>query len=470
MKKKLISFLLTFFIFGCSYIPKIEKNELISVPSITSNPTTNVQQLKKDWWKNCNDPTLNQLITLILKSNSDLKISQYNIEKSIEAITLAASQGGVSIDGVGDIQRQHSSKFGTVPPPFNGKFFNSGSLNLKGTYNLDIFNKIVSLKEEAKYRSQAAILSKDLITLNISIETAKLYQYWKYLQFEKVNLEDQYSIMTSLVDLISLKYKIGNGIQEDVLTAENNLRDINNLIQQNKINQKIVLNSLIELSGNKYIDEISNILKKSENIQNLNIEIPDTISSDIIIHRPDVAYYLTLINAQDEHLKSAKAGFYPHFSISGEYGFDAVGLDKVLHKSSLAGLIGASIYLPIFNMGAVRSTYKIAGIDLNIAIEQYNKTVLSSFTNINNELYKVNSLRNIIKENDTNFKNDTTTFNNNLKKYQIGNISKFQYLSAKLQWLNSQLNNEQQHFNYTTEKINFISSIGGITIGGNNGR
>lgn len=471
MKNLFVSVIFSFLLLGCSLIPKIEKNEMIEIKNSNDNTATSLIFQNNKWWQNYNDVNLTSLINLTLEGNPDLKVAEYNIQKSIEAITLAGSQGGLSVDMTGGVARQRLPRIVSETFPmlrdYIPKLVNTGELNLQASYNLDLFNKIGALEEEAKYKSQAASLSKEYTQLNISTQIAKLYEYWTYLQIEKANLMTQYAIVQELLKIQTQNYNSGNGIKQDVLNSESQVKNLENLINQNKTNQETTLNSFKSLAGNKNIDKITAILKGVSNNQNVNIIVPKEVNSDIIVNRPDIQYYLMLIKAQEKQLESAKAGFYPQFSITGKYGFNAVGLDKVLHKNTLAGLIGASVYLPIFHMDAIRSTYKIAGIDLNIIIEKYNQEVINAFVNVNNELYKTNSLKEIVAKQDEIMKIQESAFNNTAMNYQIGNLSKNDYLMANLQWLNNELKNKQQHFNLASQKIDFINSVGGIYLGGN---
>ena len=471
MNKFFISVIFSFLFFGCSLIPKIEKNEMIEIKNQRDTGVTTLKFNDDRWWEHYNDVNLTSLINLTLEGNSDLKIAKYNIEKSIEAITLAGAQGGLSVDLTGGVARQRLPKIISETFPmvrdYVPKLLNTGELNLQASYNLDLFNKIGALEDEAKYRAEAVALSKKYTQLNISTQIAKLYQYWTYLQIEKANLMTQYAIVQELLKIQTQNYNSGNGIKQNVLNSESQVKALENLLKQNQVNQETTINAFKALAGNKNIDKITAILKNVANNQNINIIIPNEVNSDIIINRPDVQYYLMLIKAQEKQLESAKAGFYPQFSITGKYGFNAVGLNKVLHKNTLAGLIGASVYLPIFHMDAIRSTYRVAGIDLNIIIEKYNQDVVNALVDVNNKLYKTKSLEEMIAKQDEIMKNQRSSFNNIATSYRIGNISKNDYLLANLEWLNNELDNKKQHYALASQKIDFINSVGGIYIGGN---
>lgn len=112
MKKKIILLLILLTFLGCSPIPKITKNEIITPDSISTDTFGN-QKLtfsSTNWWKMYNDPVLDQLVDFALKENEDLKIAKLNILKADEAINLAKSDSGITINLAGDLKRKARKK------------------------------------------------------------------------------------------------------------------------------------------------------------------------------------------------------------------------------------------------------------------------------------------------------------------------------------------------------------------------
>uniref|UniRef100_UPI0026177DC6 TolC family protein n=1 Tax=Fusobacterium sp. TaxID=68766 RepID=UPI0026177DC6 len=406
------------------------------------------------------------LIKLILSENSDLKIAWLNMEKSTEAINLVKSQEGFHLDFTGNFKRERITKNGIEPPPLGGKIYNMSSLGLQSSYNVDIFNKFKSLSEEQRYKSEAIKINSKWIELNIAERTTKLYIYWKYLQEEEGNLREQREILARIKNLYRESINIGTGIEENYLTIENNLRVLDSIIAENKMNQDITINNLNLLSGNKKIEEIKSLLttdkKNMEESFEGKIKIPQSINSDVVVERPDIKYYLMLIEAQKEHLKSAKADFYPQFTINGGIGLQSLNLNTLLEKNSLLGFIGPSLYLPIFHQGSIRSNYKIAGIDLNIFIEEYNKAVINAYNEIGNEIYTVKTLENSLLNSDINILNEKKILDENKKRLNIGTISEYNYLLDRYNFMNKSLLNKQDHFKFYIQQLDFIKAVGGV--------
>lgn len=467
MKKKIFFILLTAFLTGCSVIPKIEVSEITKPNDITAEIGERNPLIfeKEKWWIIYNDTALNSLIDLVLSENKDLKIAELNTEKSLEAVNLIKSQGGLHIDFEGAFKRERASENGTVPPMLMKKFFNTETLGIQAGYNVDIFNKFKNLSQEQKYRAEGVKINSKWIELSLTDKTAKLYVYWKYLQEEEKNLNEQKDILLEIKNLIEKSIKIGTGTKENLRNAENNIRLLNSLIKENSMNKSLTLNSLNLLSGNSHMEDIKNILAENknsmENIFENKTAVPEKINSDIITERPDIKYYLMMIKAQEEHLKAAETDFYPQFSINGSYGFEAMDLKSLLKRSSLLGFIGPSIYLPIFHEGNIRSSYKIAGMDLNIFIEEYNKAVINAYSSIDNELHKTKTLKETLENSNRNLMENKKTLAENEKKLKIGTISKYDYLLKKYNFINNSLENKQNHFKFYVQELSLINSIGG---------
>ncbi|WP_300393874.1 TolC family protein [Fusobacterium sp.] len=468
MNKKIVFMFLMMTFVGCSMIPKIETKEILKTENIVTgeNEQEKLNFTRNEWWTIYDDESLNSLIDLILKENLDLKIAELNLEKANEAIKLAESQGGFHIDLMGNFKRERTSKTGTVPPPFGGKTFNLGTVGLQSGYDVDIFNKFKSLSKEQKYHANAVEINSKWIELNLVVKTTKLYIYWKYLQAEENNLKEQKDIFMRIENLYKKSIKIGTGVKENLLSIENNIRILDSLIDENEMNKKITINNLNLLSGNKNISQINEILLKStksmDEIFKERIEIPQSINSDVIANRPDVEYYLMLINAQKEQLKAREADFYPQFSLNGSFGFEAINMNNLLKRDSILGFIGPSLYLPIFHEGSIRSNYKIAGIDLNIVIEEYNKAVLNAYNDVDNELYKSKVLKTSTLNSDENLLNEEKILYENNKKFNIGIISEYDYLLKEYNFLNKDFSNKQDHFKFYIQQLNLINAIGGV--------
>ena len=469
--KKAAVFIMALTLVGCVEVPKISRNGMDNIPSIPfpkDNKKNDDMILKfssDNWWKMYNDPVLNELVSISLESNKDLKIAKLNIQKAAENIYLAKSQNSPYIDLSSDLQRERTSENGLTPPPYGGAIYNFGNITLQSSYTIDLFNKFGSLTREAQYVAIAETLNSKWVELSVSNQVTKLYGYYIYLIEEENNLSQRESTLKELETLEKDRISIGKGIKESLIEIQQELRTTQSLVKINILNQQLAENNLNLLTGLAAPDRIKTLLSQAKSRPNLslynNLKIPENVSSDIIRNRPDVEYYLMIINSQEAKLNALKADFYPQFSITGQAGLQSIGFNNLLKSGSFLGVLGASIYLPIFDSGRIKSNYKIAGTDLNIFIEQYNKSVLNAYEDVNSSLLKVKTSWNTIKYEDANLKSQGELLERDSQRLKLGKIAKYDYTLSKYNWLVSVLDNKQKHYSLYSQQIDLINSLGG---------
>lgn len=464
------------FYLGCMRVPKLEIN---NIETISKNQNlSNLVKLKfteNNWWEIYGDKNLNKLINISLETNKTLQIAFLNIEKSSEIINLSKSQNGPNIDLNGVLERQKISRYASPSRVLNPyRYTDVGQLELGGNYIFDLFGKFKALVKEANYQKDAMILNSKLVELTITTEVSQLYGEYLYLQLVEKNINERRYLLSEIIMMLEEKIKIGTGTIDELLVIQNDLSNLNISLKQNNYERNKIKNNLNLLTGFKATKNIEEILNDNENysdisLLNKNLNINE-VSSEVVEKRPDIQYYLCLIKGQQEHLKSLKADFYPQFSINGRYGFDSVKLGDLFEKSSLSGLIGSGITFPIFHGGAIKSNYKIGGVDLNIFIENYNETLLNAFNNVNNSIIKAKTANEILNLSNQNLNKSTKIYLREKERYYLGSSSKYDYLVAKYNLLTITLTKEESLYNRYLQQINLINALGGYYVGGDYGK
>ena len=453
---------------GCFGIPSLDKNKVTSLENIKTDSNDVALKFQRNfWWKSYKDENLNKLVETILKENIKLKIAYLNIIKSQEEIKLAKSTNGPFIDLKTSINRQKYSEneysFGEDNTTGIGTL---GKLGITASYSLDIFGRYRALSNERKYQHFAKELTSDWILLGISTQIVENYGYWIYLNQESNLLKERVESLQNLANMNQDGIDIGTKTLDSYLEIQKKLRSAQSDLEKNKTNKKVVKNSLNFLGGEKINKEIENILENTlqnkEVVLSKNILIPDTISSEIISSRPDVAYYLKMIDAQEERVKYYKTGFYPQFSINGSAGYAAYGLEKVLDLTSFGAIVGLGATFPIFRMGEIRSQYKIGGIQLNIFIEQYNNTLVGAFQNVNNQLAKTKEAKNIFEITGKSYTDSYKLYKRVEEKNALGLDSTYSLLYSKYEWLDAKIDYYQAEYRLFTEQVELVKALGGV--------
>ena len=467
--KKIILTLAFISTVSCIKVPVIERNPVISNPEQETSQNTqkdiNLEFNSDKWWKSLNDENLNTIVDLVLENNKSVIISKLNIDKASEAINLAKSGQGLSV-GLGvnysgimtDSQGQRQIT--------DEKFSRLGQIGLQSSYDVDLFGKTSNLIKQQEFQLEGATLMSKYTELTLAYQTTKLYSYWLFLSKEESNLNNRRKILLEIENMEKEKVRIGKGTKDTLLVIQELVDNTDILVQKNQENQLVTKNSMSNLVGKVKSQEIDSLLEKSKGKDfyalSDNISIPQGINSDIVAQRPDVAYYLTVINGQDAKLKSLKANFYPSFSITGSAQLSQINLLGLVTGGSFLGMLKPSITLPILDSGRITSSYKIAGVDLNIFIEQYNQSIVNAYKDINEKLIKYNSESKINKESKDILGIKSEVLSRSKKRYEIGKIARRSYVEDNYTYLVSVLTSEQEKFALLNYKIDLINAFGGL--------
>jgi outer membrane protein TolC len=450
-------------------VPVIERNPVINNPGNETSQNTekdiNLEFNSDKWWQSLNDDNLNAIVDLVLENNKSAVISKLNIDKASEAINLAKSGQGLSV-GLGanysgimtDSQGQRQIT--------DEKFSRLGQIGLQSSYDVDLFGKTSNLIKQQEFQLEGATLMSKYTELTLAYQTTKLYSYWLFLSKEESNLNNRRKILLEIENMEKNKIKIGKGTKDTLLVIQELVDNTDILVQKNQENQLVTKNSMSNLVGKVKSQEIDSLLEKSKGKDfyalSDNISIPQGINSDIVAQRPDVAYYLTVINGQDAKLKSLKANFYPSFSITGSAQLSQINLLGLVTGGSFLGMLKPSITLPILDSGKITSSYKIAGVDLNIFIEQYNQSIVNAYKDINEKLIKYNSESRINKESKDILGIKSEVLSRSKKRYEIGKTARRSYVEDNYTYLVSVLTSEQEKFALLNYKIDLINAFGGL--------
>lgn len=448
----------------------------VSVPDITENKIKPINELKignnefslspflanidrTQWWKAFNDEQLNTLMDKVLLTNIDTKIAQLNIDKVEQLVSLTNSGKYPQVNFDATVQKQKLSSEGFSPPPLGGSTINFAQVGLSGSYNLDLFNKIDNEVASQDLKKQSLVLQKEALQLALSVQTFKLYGYWQYLNEQKLLYTEQKKASQELLASTEKKVKLGLGTVEEVLQIQNLQKNIDIAISQININQDTTISALSQLTG--LIDKDLIKLKPFNIFSKLPSPV-NAVNSAAVMSRPDIQSYMVNIEAQRKHLSSLKADFYPSVSLNGEVGLQKIGLSNLLRSSNVFATVMPTISLPIFDAGRIKTNYKIAGVDLNIFVEQYNNTVVKSYYDINDNISKVKKTFEIYSIQNSALLNETQNFHLAQKKYALGKTSQAALLQSKINYLNQANQQINIEFNYFNSHVDLINSLGGV--------
>ncbi len=371
---------------GCTMTPKYSRPaapvpaKWPTGPAYDSQPTALDPQLPA-WQDFFTDPKLQQLISLALTNNRDLRIAALNVERAraLYGIQRAELFPVVNANGGG----------GKTSIP--GDLANSGKRQTVERYDanlgvasweIDFFGRIRSLKdralEEYLATEQARRSAQILLVSSVADAYLALVADQENLKLAQTTEKTQQAAYV----LVKRRFDLQLVNELDLFRAQTPLdvarRDVAIYTQQVAKDQNALNLLLGTTSGGEPLPtELSEVAPLRE--------ISAGVSSEVLLLRPDVLQAENLLKAANADIGAARAAFFPRISLTAAIGTASDELSGLFKAGSGAWNYAPQIVMPIFD-ARTWSAYKAAKVQREIAVTQYEKAIQSAFREVSDAL------------------------------------------------------------------------------------
>ncbi len=379
----ILPFLLTG-IGGCSLIPNYERPDAAVADKwpAAAGPTKPSASAADIGWRDFfKDPVLQELITLSLENNRDLRTAilnvaqaqaQYRVDRSSLFPTLDA-QGGIDASQTpGDTVGQTSA--------YNTRQYSLGL----GTANweLDLFGRIRSVTEQ-----QGEIYLSDAGT-RISTEIALIAQvassYLTWLADREALKVSQDTAKTERdsLKLTQLRVSQGSATELDAAQAETTLRTAEASVAQYQRQVAQDLNQIVLLAGAPLPKPLLARMDASARASTRFPALPAGLPSDVLLRRPDVLAAEHQLKGANANIGAARAAFFPELTLTASGGTASNGLKHLFGPGQAAWAVDPQVSMPIFDAGRNEANLDIAEIQKQTMIANYQKAIQMAFHDV----------------------------------------------------------------------------------------
>ncbi len=346
------------------------------------------------WREFFTDPALQRLIELALINNRDARIAainvaaaraQYQVQRAdlfpdiaatgsetaerVPASVISAETGGAATKG-GAAAGVNSG--GTVIRYFSaGIGFTS--------YELDLFGRMRSLNREKleQYFGYRETQRSAVISLVAEVANAYLTVLadQALLKATRDTLESQqasYDLTRQSYDReIATRLDLRQA-ETSVDTAQANLALYTRQLAQDK-------NALVLLLGAPIPGDLPESALDDEHLLE---ELPAGLPSDLLVRRPDVLSAEHNLMAANASIGAARAAFLPSITLTGNIGTASGELSGLFKDGSKAWTFQPQVSIPIFAGGANFANLKIAKVQKELYVAQYEQTIQTAFREV----------------------------------------------------------------------------------------
>lgn len=417
--------------------------------------------INKDWWNKYNDPMLLSYIIKAAGESHDLKIASIRVKEAKALVDQYYGKEFPTISYNTNISRQKTSDTTSMGSLKLHKYSQSSFVfPLVASYELDLWMKNREATEYAAKELQA--VKCDEKTAYIIQTSSIAAAYFNLIKFDGL-IETQKRLITikeNILAMVKTKQEWGMAAQPEVNNAEKNLIDAKSTLEELQKQQNIFLNQLAVLTGSSVEDTASFKRSTMEDI-NLPSDIPDNFKSEIILERPDIIKAETKLHKARIEVKLARKEFLPDITISGQYGFNSNSFSKAINSDSYIASIATGIAGKIFTGGARRAKLRGKKLLYEEMLQNYQKTVLTSFQEVNDSLFALNSEKNRNLNSQKRLEIEKRNYYLNTEKYKEGIISLLSLYEAEEKLLNLKKDDIAVKSDLLISSLNIYKAVGG---------
>ncbi|MBI3237013.1 MAG: efflux transporter outer membrane subunit [Chlamydiales bacterium] len=470
---------------GCMVGPKYHKPEVALPEQFIENPQIVADEFDEqdliDWWKQLEDPFLDELLTQTCSSNFDLRIAleqilQARFEFQSETAKLfpqfnldaAAVRTRQSLDVFTPISTASASGAETATPSPIRNFFQVG---FDALWEMDFFGRLRHARKAAYFTWQSIQEQARNILITVMSEVANnyvaicTYQNLLDLAREKLWVDSQeleLSISLFEAGLIDASEVLG------ILSIID--QDKSAIFEQESTLKQTIYRLAVLLGENP--EDLAQDFEKTRPIPVASGKIPPGLPSELLRRRPDIRSAERQIAAATEQVGVAVADLFPKVYLTAtnlfaanpsgsNIGWGGSKLHQLFHPRSLTWSIGPAFSWPFFDFGKRRAVVKAQTSIQKQTLLAYEKTVITALEEVESALIALAKQELRLSSFSHQVLVDTQAFELAQDRYTAGLDSYQQVLKARKKLILSEATLVQNQQSLTARFIAVHKALGG---------
>jgi outer membrane protein, multidrug efflux system len=439
-------------LFGCAdvHVPEYKHPEAQAKANWSrpaGSTVTASEAISPQWWSQFGDPSLDALVTQAIAGNVDLKIlaARITVAKSQIAEVRAGALPTVDVGAGANFQKSTGSAL--------TKQYNAGT---RVAWDIDIWGEVEKgvQGQAAEFHATEADWRAGYLQIVADVSTT----YFQILQLDEQIDAQQHAL----------------GKNEQILTIYENMRS-NGLLADTEVLRQRAENSrltkdLLELRRARDVTE--NALATLVGVPAGELKIPPGrlqnrvhvpavpagLPADLLARRPDVVAAEYRVLEAHDLMGQARLAQLPTVSLTGQGGTASFALSD-LFKAFTFGLM-PTINIPAFNPG-IKAHAKTTEAQIKVAEEDYRKTVISAYEEVEDALVNLDAHRKQKEELQQQVDQLTIVSVQTASQLEIGTVSQLDVFENERTLLAAQLGLLASHQQVLADTVTLYKALGG---------
>lgn len=378
---------------GACKVPNVSvRNEDRSTPNAYGLPGDTSNAGSASWHDYFGDPYLNAIIDTALRHNQELNIVLQEVEMSRNEIMARKGEympflnfrGGAAADRAGKYTWNGFSEEDLKANPDKGpKYIGDFMAGAFFSWELDVWKKLRNATKAASLRYLSSREGRNFAVTQIVAEIAENYYELMALDNLLEIIQRNIDLQTSALEIVKQEKVAAKVSQLAVNRFEAQLLNTKNL--QYEVRQRIVEaeNRIHFLSG-RFPGPLPRDSKSFTRLSPgpLSAGVP----SQLLANRPDIRRAELELAAARLDVQSARANFYPNFTLTAGLGFQSFNPIFLVRPESILYNLAGDVVGPLINRNAIQATYLNANARQLQLVYEYERSILNAHIEVVNQL------------------------------------------------------------------------------------
>jgi len=385
MFKHLTPVLLAALVAGCAVGPNYHRPELDHPDAWRNSDTTfyadtSTVRAETAWWYLFGDSVLNDLISIALQDNTDVRIAAARVEELLGRYGVARSDFFPKIGAAGSASRGQFLS-GEVTRG-GGSARNRFQVNLAADWEIDLWGKIRRATEAAR----ADLLATEEARRGVVLTTTSLVasSYIDLLALDRQLEIARQTVATRREALDLFEFRREEGDLSDLVFSQAESEYWLAVSQIPLIEENI---EFLENAINYLLGRNPGPVRRGATLDGLTLpEVPVDMPSALLERRPDVRFAEEQLRAANARIGVAKSLYFPSISLSGLLGYASDDLSELVNSDTRTWSVGGDVLQPIFRWGEIKGQVKASEGMQKQALYGYVQAVRNAFRETENAL------------------------------------------------------------------------------------
>jgi NodT family efflux transporter outer membrane factor (OMF) lipoprotein len=411
-----------------------------------------------DWWGLFRSDALDELVREALAGSPSIAAARSTLAQEEELTAAAAGARYPQADLTAGTGRQKYGKefLGplTAPPPFT--YFAAGAAV---NYTFDAAGGIARSLEERRalleyahqeLRAAHLALSGNVVAQAIAIGSAgaRLRAINELLEEDRRNLK-----------LVQTSFDAGNTTRVDVLFAQSQLANDETLLPPAAQELAMARHALAVLVGRAPAEWAPPPLDFAE--LSLPATLPVSLPSELVRQRPDILAAEAALHAATAQVGVATANLYPHITLTGSAGQQALTLNTLLSSGNGVWRLAGGLTAPLFDGGTLRAARR-ADIDaMRARAAMYQEAVLQGLRQVADVLTGIEHDAELLAAETRALQAAQASLNLARESYRAGNVGVLQVLDAERAYSRARLEDVRVQAQRYADTAELYLALGG---------